>query len=77
LAATSPGGVVDPVTNAGRSYQVTTIIQDDSFVPAGNPDAGAATRKTIKITVTALGAASVFATFSVTAQRTTQVTGNF
>ena len=77
LAATSPGGVVETVTNAGRSYQVTTTIQDDSFVPAGNPDAGAATRKTIKITVTALGAANVFATFSVTAQRTTQVTGNF
>src|SRR6478672_2545842 len=29
LAATSPGGVTETVTNAGRSYLVTTIIQDN------------------------------------------------
>src|SRR5215510_1357863 len=45
LAATSPGGVTETVTNAGRSYQLVTIIQDVDFVPAGNPDAGASTLK--------------------------------
>src|SRR6476659_329311 len=65
LAATSPGGVVETVTNAGRSYQVTTTIVDNNFVPAGNPDAGACTLKTIKITVTPLGAANGFRSFSV------------
>jgi len=77
LAATSPGGVVETVTNAGRSYQVTTTIVDNNFVPVGNPDAGACTLKTIKITVTPLGAANVFRSFSVTTVRSTQVTGNY
>jgi len=77
LAATSPGGVIETVTSAGRSYQVTTTIVDNDFVPAGNPDAGACTLKTIKITVNPLGAANVFRSFSVTTQRSTQVTGNY
>jgi type II secretory pathway pseudopilin PulG len=77
LAATSPGGVAETVTNAGRSYTVITTITDNDFVPLGNPDAGACTLKTIKITVTPLGAASVFPAFSVTTQRSTQVTGNY
>jgi Tfp pilus assembly protein PilV len=77
LAATSPGGAVETVTNAGRSYQVITTITDDNFVPLGNPDAGACTLKTIKITVTPLGTASAFRSFSVTTQRSTQVTGNY
>ena len=77
LAATSPGGVVETVTNAGRSYQVITTITDNNFVPAGNPDAGACTLKTIKITVSPLGDANVFRGFSVTVQRSTQVTGNY
>lgn len=75
LAATSAAGVVETVTNAGRSYQVTTVIQDVSFVPIGNPDAGAPTLKTIKITVTPLGAANIFHSVTVTTQRSTQVTG--
>jgi len=77
LAATSPGGVVETVTSAGRSYQLTTIIEDTSFVPAGDPDAGAATLKTIKISVTPLGAASIFPSVIVTTQRSTQVTGAY
>ncbi len=77
LAATSPGGVVETVTNAGRSYQVTTTIVDNNFVPAGNPDAGACTLKTIKITLTPISAAKAFRSFSVTTQRSTQVTGNY
>ena len=75
LAATSAGGVTETLTNAGRSYRLVTIIQDVNFVPAGNPDAGACTLKTIKITVTPLGAGSVFPAVSVTTQRSTQVTG--
>ena len=75
LAATGTNGVVETVTNAGRSYQVRTIITDTSFVPAGDPDAGAPTLKTIKISVTPLGAASMFGTVTVTTQRSTQVTG--
>jgi hypothetical protein len=75
LAATSPGGVVETVTNAGRPYQLVTIIQDVDFVPAGNPDAGASTLKTIKVTVTPQGAANVFPGVTVTTQRSTQVTG--
>ena len=77
LAATSPGGVVETVTNAGRSYRVGTTITDNNFVPLGNPDAGACTLKTITLTVTPLGAANVFRSFSVTTQRSTQVTGNY
>jgi len=46
-------------------------------VPAGDPDAGAATLKTIKISVTPLGAASVFPSVIVTTQRSTQVTGAY
>jgi Tfp pilus assembly protein PilV len=75
LGATSPGGVTETVTNAGRSYQLTTVIQDVSFVPAANPDGGACTLKTIKITVTPLGAKSIFPSVTITTQRSTQVTG--
>ena len=77
LAATSPGGLVETITNAGRSYRLITVIQDVDFVPAGNPDAGACTLKTIKITVTPLGAGSVFPAVTITTQRSTQVTGTY
>jgi hypothetical protein len=46
-------------------------------VPVGNPDAGAATVKRIKISVTPLGAANVFPSVTVTTQRSTQVTGMY
>ena len=75
LAATSPGGLVETVTSAGRSYRLVTLIEDVNFVPVGNPDAGACTLKTMKITVTPLGAGSVFPAVMVTTQRSTQVTG--
>lgn len=75
LAATSPDGVVETVTNAGRSYQVRTTILDMSFVPNGNPDQGAPILKTIKISVTPLGAAVVFPAVTISTQRSTQVTG--
>lgn len=75
LQATGTGGVVETVTNAGRSYVVRTIIQDTSLVPNGNPDQGQPTVKTIKVSVTPLGAATSFETINVTTQRSTQVTG--
>jgi len=75
LAATGTAGETETVINAGRSYRVNTIIQDVSFVPVGNPDGGAPMLKTIKITVTPLGAASVFAAITITTQRSTQVPG--
>ena len=58
LGATDEDGVTETVTNAGRSYVVNTVIQDLSFVPAGNPDEGAPTLKSIQISVTPLGAAA-------------------
>ena len=77
LEATAAEGVTETVTNAGRSYTVNTVIQDLSFVPAGNPDAGAPTVKSFQISVTPAGAATAFETVTVTTQRSTQVTGNY
>jgi Tfp pilus assembly protein PilV len=75
LEVTSPTGVSETVTNAGRSYTVLTIIQNVSTVPAGNPDAGEPTVKSIQISVTPLGAATNFETVTISTQRSTQVTG--
>lgn len=77
LQATATGGVTETLTNAGRSYVVNTVIQDLSFVPAGNHDAGAPTVKRIQMSVTPLGAATAFETVTVATQRSTQVTGNY
>ena len=67
--------VNETITNAGRPYVVTTIINDLSVVPAGNPDEGAPTVKRIQVSVTPLGAATAFETVTITTQRTTQVVG--
>jgi Tfp pilus assembly protein PilV len=75
LEATSTSGVAETVTNAGRSYTVRTVIQNLSVVPAGNPDAGEPTVKSIQVSVTPLGAATAFETVTITTQRSTQVTG--
>ena len=75
LQATSPGGVTETVTNAGRSYTVNTIIQDLSFVPAGVNDAGAPTIKSIRVSVTPATATTGFETVTLNTQRSTQVTG--
>jgi type II secretory pathway pseudopilin PulG len=77
LGATSTAGVEETVTNAGHSFRVTTIVQNTSFVPSGNPDAGAPTVKTIQISVTPLGSVSTFDSVTITTQRSTQVIGNF
>ena len=75
LAATATAGVSETVTNAGRSYTVTTTIQDLNFVPTGNPDAGAPTLKQIQISVTPVSATTGFETVNVYTVRSTQVTG--
>ena len=77
LAATATAGVSETVTNAGRSYRVNTIISDLNFVPAGQPDAGACTRKRIQISVTPATATTNFETVTVSTQRTTQVVGSY
>jgi hypothetical protein len=75
LAATNVEGVSETVTSAGRTYIVTTIIQDLNNVPLGDPDEGMPTVKRIQINVTPLGALTAFETVTITTQRSTQVTG--
>ena len=75
LKATAAEGVTETVTSAGRSYVVNTIIQDLSFVPAGNPDAGEPTVKRIQVSVSPAGAATAFESVTIATQRSTQVTG--
>ena len=74
LRATDAAGVTETALSAGRSYTVNTLIEDLSFVPAGNPDEGAATVKRIRISVTPVGATQ-FETVTITTYRSTQVTG--
>lgn len=75
LAATSSDGVVETATNAGRSYLVRTTIQDLSFVPAGQPNAGQPTVKRIEVTVTPQGTGTSFGSVRISTQRSTLVTG--
>jgi type II secretory pathway pseudopilin PulG len=75
LAATSSTGGLETVTSAGRSYVITTIIQDTAFVPGGNPDAGATIAKSIKLSVSPAISNTVFDKVSIYTVRTTQVTG--
>jgi Tfp pilus assembly protein PilV len=77
LEATSTAGVSESITNAGRSYTVVTVIQNLSTVPAGDPDAGEPTSKSIQISVTPLGATSAFETVTLATQRSTQVVGMY
>lgn len=74
LQATDEDGVTETVLSAGRSYTVNTVIEDLSFVPVGNPDAGAPTVKRMQISVTPVGA-TAFETVTITTHRSTQVTG--
>jgi len=77
LEATSTSGVTETVTNAGRSYTVRTVIQNLSTVPTGKPDAGEPTSKSISVSVTPVGSATVFETVTITTQRSTQVVGMY
>ena len=74
LQATAQAGVTDTVVSAGRTYTVITVIEDLRVVPAGNPDAGAATLKRITVSVTPQFG-TVFDTITITTNRSTQVTG--
>ena len=75
LGATT--GTVEAVTNAGRPYNVTTIIQDLSVVPAGRPDAGAPTLKRITVTVSPLVTSPSLGTVTLSTQRSTLVPGTY
>ena len=77
LQATAADGVTETVTSAGRSYIVNTIIQDMSVVPLGNPDAGAPTTKSFRVSVTPAVATTNFETVILNTQRSTQVVGVF
>jgi Tfp pilus assembly protein PilV len=74
LGATATAGVTETVFNAGRTYVVNTVIDDLSFVPVGNPDAGAPTVKRIRVSVTPSDGTN-FDTITITTQRSTQVVG--
>jgi len=75
LKATSGVGVKETVTSAGRRYVVNTVIKDVSFVPVGNPDGGAATVKSIRVSVTPALAQTAFETVTISTERSTQVPG--
>lgn len=77
LQATAADGVTETVTSAGRSYIVNTVIQDMSVVPLGNPDAGAPTTKSFRVSVTPAVATTNFETVILNTQRSTQVVGVF
>lgn len=76
LGATATNGVSETVTSAGRSYIVTTKIEDLSFVPAGQPDAGAPTIKRFTVTVSP-GDPQSLGAVTLTAERNTLVTGTY
>jgi prepilin-type N-terminal cleavage/methylation domain-containing protein len=71
------GGVEEIRMNAGRSFDVLTVIQDIRTVPAGQPDAGQPTVKTITITVTPQGVGPRLGGVTLSAQRSTLVPGNY
>ena len=75
LKATAAEGITETVTSAGRSYIVNTVIQDMSVVPMGEPDAGAPTTKSFRVSVTPSLASTAFETVILNTQRSTQVVG--
>lgn len=77
LEVTGAEGVTETITNAGRRFVVNTIIEDLSFVPVGDQDAGEPTLKRIQVSVTPAGAATAFESVTITTQRSTQVPGNY
>ena len=77
LEVTATNGVSEPVTNAGRSYTVRTVITNLNTVPAGKPDAGEPTLKRIEVSVTPVGSQTAFETVTVTTERSTQVVGTY
>jgi prepilin-type N-terminal cleavage/methylation domain-containing protein len=75
LAATA--GVTEFETSSGRSYRVITTIVNTATVPAGQPDAGQPTIKTITIAVTPQGVGPALGGVTLSSQRSTLVPGNF
>ena len=75
LGATGGGSVVETTVAGGRTYTVTTVIQDTATVPAGEPDANQPIVKTISITVTPTGAGTPLGSVTLTTQRSTLVPG--
>ena len=72
----STTGVTETVTDAGRSYVVTTKIEDVATVPAGKPDAGAPIVKRITVTV-APGQPGSLGSVTLTTERASMVPGTY
>jgi Tfp pilus assembly protein PilV len=77
LGATSSSGTTETETSSGRTYTVLTRIENTNVVPAGQPDAGEPTVKTITITVTPQGAGSALGAVALSSQRSTLVPGTY
>lgn len=77
LGATGSSGVTETETSADRIYTLVTKIEDTGIVPAGEPDAGQPTLKTITITVTSQGAGTALGTVTLWTQRSTLVPGTY
>lgn len=77
LGATGDDGVVETETRAGRTYSVVTRIQNTGVVPAGMPDAGQPTLKTITITVTPQAAGMFLGSVTLSTQRSTLAPGTY
>ena len=75
LGATA--GTAETESSSGRAYSVVTTITDTSVVPAGQPDAGEPTLKTITIRVTPQGAGPALGSVILSAQRSTLVPGTY
>jgi Tfp pilus assembly protein PilV len=75
LGATA--GTTETTTSAGRTFTVVTTIVNNTVVPAGLPDAGAPTVKTITVTVTPIGVPSLLGSVTISTQRSTMVPGTF
>lgn len=77
LGATGNTGTTEQTVGGGRTYVVTTIIQDTAVVAAGQPDAGQPTVKTISVTVTPQGSTPPLGSVTLTTQRSTLVPGTY
>ncbi len=76
LGATATSGTTETETTSGRTYSIVTKIQNTSVVPAGQPDAGQPTVKTITITVTPQ-AGTMLGSVTLSTQRSTLVPGTY
>ncbi len=73
LGATA--GTMETETSSGRTYTIVTTIADTSVVPAGQPDAGQPTVKTITLRVTPQGAGPALGSVTLSSERSTLVPG--